>query len=704
MIRSNDRAALGAQAGRTIHAKIGAVLLALALCLSLAPRTAFAENSASGDAQAAPMASSEQTAGTATLTIVYGLGFDGSPNVVVNTKYRFSEGATVEGLFAAAKAAGEIKDYVFVDEGYGSYIRSVTLKTGAVVENAPDGSLYWGSYKNGAYAVDAEAQGTEALADGASYQFAWSSYPTAAAPSDWTPIVGAADASTQIAGGDAKKGVATLSVVAGLDLSGKPIIAVNKQYPFAEDATVEDLFAAAKAAGDIQDYSFKDMSYGPYLFSVTPNKGATLANAAGSPLSWSTYKNKQYASGTEGQSGDALVDGVTYQFAWSSFPTAQAPADWTALVASATDGSEVAVPPIKPPTTDETYDPVALDSEAYAQLFSSIASSFAATAEPWEALDLAAIGQSSAVDKDALVDSARESIGVANPTALQKNILALTAIGVDADGIANQDGTSLIDSLGSTAMATNGINGRAFALLAYKSGPYVVPAGASSEQQLIDDVLASQLPDGGFALDGTSAADPDVTAMVIAALAPYRSDARVEAALQDALSALKSLQLADGGFPSLGNGGLATQSNVNSTAVAVIALAAVGIDPATSWAVESGETPLSALLSFANESRTGFVFGASENEMATEQGFRAMVAYQGFKNTGAAYNVYLQAADGVAGLPGAAEAPAANDDRLAKTGDATPVAGAAGIALCALVGLAAAVRRRGVCSQRASMR
>ena len=215
MIRSNDRAALGAQAGRTIHVKIGAVLLALALCLSLAPRTAFAENSASGDAQAAPMASSEQTAGTATLTIVYGLDFDGSPNVVVNTKYRFSEGATVEGLFAAAKAAGEIKDYVFVDEGYGSYIRSVTLKTGAVVENAPDGSLYWGSYKNGAYAVDAEAQGTEALADGASYQFAWSSYPTAAAPSDWTPIVGAADASMQIAGGDAKKGVATLSVVAG---------------------------------------------------------------------------------------------------------------------------------------------------------------------------------------------------------------------------------------------------------------------------------------------------------------------------------------------------------------------------------------------------------------------------------------------------------------------------------------------------------
>ena len=670
---------------------MGAVLLAMALCLGMTPATSHAEESEAGTAPVA--ASSEQAVGTATLTIVYGLGMNGDPDIVVNKKYPFAEGATVEDLFAAAKAAGDIKDYAFVDGGYGSYIRSVTTNTGKVVENATDGSLYWGNFKNGAFAIDTEAQGTEALADGVSYQFAWSSYPTAAAPADWTPIVSMATDGTGMAGIGAKAGTATLTIVYGLGFTGDPDIVMNKKYEFASGATVEDLFAAAKAAGDIKEYAFVDGGYGSALNSVTEKDGTEISNNAAGTLYWGNFKNGSYVTQAgEAQGTETLADGVTYQFAWSSYPTAAAPSDWAAIIAAATDGSEIAPgKPVQKPE-DSKYTPVALDSEAYAQLFSSIAGSFAGTAEPWEALDLAAIGQASAADENALVAAARTSIGVDNPTALQKNILALTALGIDATSVVGQNGTSLIDALGSTAMATSMVNGRAFALLAYKSGPYAPASGAQTEQQLIDNVLAGQLDDGGFALQGASA-DADITAMVIAALAPYRSDTRVETALQAALAALQNLQLADGGFPSLG----AIESNVNSTAVAVIALAAAGIDPAASWAVENGATPVSALLSFANESRNGFIFGTSVNDIATEQGFRAMVAYQGFKNTGAAYNVYLQAADGVAGLPGvgpSTQTPTAPQNKLAQTGDGVAAAPIAALAVCAVTGIALAVRRR----------
>ncbi len=671
--------------------KLGAVLLAVALCLGMVPAASYAEGA---EAAAAPAAASpEQAVGTATLTIVYGLGMNGDPDIVVNKKYPFAEGATVEDLFAAAKAAGDIKDYAFVDGGYGSTLNSVTKNDGTEIKNNAAGSLYWGNFKNGSYVVNpGEAQGTEALADGVTYQFAWSSYPTAAAPSDWTPIVSAATDGTGMAGTGAKAGTATLTIVYGLGFTGDPDIVMNKKYEFASGATVEDLFAAAKAAGDIKGYAFS----GDYLSSVTMNDGTVVANASDFSLLWSTYKDETYASGTDGQKSEPLADGVTYQFAWSSYPTAVAPSDWAAIIAAATDGSEIAPgKPVQKPE-DSKYTPVALDSKAYTQLFSTIAGSFAGTAEPWEALDLAAIGQASAADENALVAAARASIGVDNPTALQKNILALTALGVDAASVVDQNGTSLIDALGSTAMATSMVNGRAFALLAYKSGSYAAFARVQTEQQLINDILAGQLDDGGFALQGATA-DADITAMVIAALAPYRSDARVETALQAALAALQNLQLADGGFPSLG----ATESNVNSTAVAVIALAAAGIDPASSWAVENGATPVSALLSFANESRTGFIFGTSVNDIATEQGFRAMVAYQGFKNTGTAYNVYLQAADGVAGLPGVeanAQKPSDQQDnpqnKLVQTGDGVAVAPIAALGVCAIAGVALAVRRR----------
>ena len=92
---------------------------------------------------------------------------------------------------------------------------------------------------------------------------------------------------------------------------------------------------------------------------------------------------------------------------------------------------------------------------------------------------------------------------------------------------------------------------------------------------------------------------------------------------------------------------------------------------------ESGATPLSALLSQATSDLSGFVYNGAANDLATEQGFRALVAYQGLKNTGAAYNVYTQAKLGQAALPAEkqgdvkpAGAPAADRRRSPRPGTA----------------------------------
>ena len=105
--------------------------------------------------------------------------------------------------------------------------------------------------------------------------------------------------------------------------------------------------------------------------------------------------------------------------------------------------------------------------------------------------------------------------------------------------------------------------------------------------------------------------DVDTTAMVIPALAVYQGDATAKTALDKAVAALRGAQKGDGSF-----------GNVNSTAMAVIALCSVGIDPASEseWA-GSAATPLKALLSFAKEDMTGFsVATGMEEDMVNEQG------------------------------------------------------------------------------------
>ena len=203
--------------------------------------------------------------------------------------------------------------------------------------------------------------------------------------------------------------------------------------------------------------------------------------------------------------------------------------------------------------------------------------------------------------------------------------LAVTAIGKDPR---NVGGHNLLTALNDvTYVNQQGVNGPIWALLALDSKNYDAPG----REALIASILGQQFEDGGWAVtpEGSvpvTTADVDMTAMAIQALAPYyntRDD--VTAAIDKALACLSRNQLSDGRFKSWGT------TNSESAAQVVVALSALGIDAdKDARFVKGGNSALDGLLYFAVESGG---FGHDDNvvnQMATEQAYYALAAYDRF--------------------------------------------------------------------------
>ena len=203
--------------------------------------------------------------------------------------------------------------------------------------------------------------------------------------------------------------------------------------------------------------------------------------------------------------------------------------------------------------------------------------------------------------------------------------LAVTAIGKDPR---NVGGHNLLTALNDvTYVNKQGVNGPIWALLALDSKNYDAPG----REDLIASILSQQFEDGGWAVtpEGSApvtTADVDMTAMAIQALAPYYNTRKdVKDAVDKALVCLSRKQLDDGRFQSWGT------TNSESAAQVVVALSALGIDAdKDSRFVKSGNSALDGLLYFAVE--TGG-FGHDDkvvNQMATEQAYYALAAYDRF--------------------------------------------------------------------------
>ena len=218
-------------------------------------------------------------------------------------------------------------------------------------------------------------------------------------------------------------------------------------------------------------------------------------------------------------------------------------------------------------------------------------------------------------------------------TEYSRVIVAYAALGLDPTDIA---GYNMVEKLADfDSVVWQGVNGPIWALRALDAGKYEVPAvkdikNLTTRQQLIDCILGEQLDDGGWDLSGQQS-DPDLTGMAMTALAPYRSQTKVKAALDKAAKCLSSMQNSDGGYTAWG------ASSSESISQAICGLTSVGINPNTdSRFKKNGKSLVDALLSFYDEKTGGFrhvntASGGYEpvvNQMATEQAYYALAAYR----------------------------------------------------------------------------
>ncbi|MDR0405611.1 MAG: S-layer homology domain-containing protein [Clostridiales bacterium] len=225
-----------------------------------------------------------------------------------------------------------------------------------------------------------------------------------------------------------------------------------------------------------------------------------------------------------------------------------------------------------------------------------------------------------------VADYARTRGGVLHErryTDYSRVVLGLTAAGYDPRSVGGYDLTAPLADFDKTIW--QGVNGAIFALLALDGGGYDNPNGA----RYVAEILRRQLPGGGFNLtaDGVKgmdgAADPDITAMALQALAKYREREDVTAASERAIACLSEAQNADGGYAR------GADPTAESTAQVIIALCELGIDLDDARFIKNGIGLLDNLLRYQNEDGSfrhtdGSSGGGSQ--MATEQALCALAA------------------------------------------------------------------------------
>ena len=229
-------------------------------------------------------------------------------------------------------------------------------------------------------------------------------------------------------------------------------------------------------------------------------------------------------------------------------------------------------------------------------------------------------------------------------TEYSKRILVLTSEGKDARNVGGYNLFQYISDL--SLVKEQGLNGPIWALLALNCHPeYSFPENPSAKEQnsesaLVNFLLQSELPGGGWTLMGSNA-DSDITGMTLQALAPYYHKSgyeNVTAAIDRGLNKLSEMQNDSGGYSTMG------VETEESCAQIITALCSLGIDPETdSRFIKGGHWTIENLLSYhidgsgfmhvkAGAGNNGGAAAGTLDGMATEQGYYALVAYQRLKD------------------------------------------------------------------------
>lgn len=270
----------------------------------------------------------------------------------------------------------------------------------------------------------------------------------------------------------------------------------------------------------------------------------------------------------------------------------------------------------------------------------------------WQVMEIVAYGQKEQLTNTKTFLENAKKVAKSDPsktlsTDFETTAMALTSMGYNAKSfdVGEGQGVDLINIISNynkdeEVPCLGTIFGYMYALMAYDSGDYKLPENAYWTREVIIDYLihTAQHNDGGWAfdMDIESLSEPDTTAMVISALTPYITDENVYAAIEKGLTFLSDGYQKNGGYISWGS------VNSNSAAMVIVALSGLGIDAGTDERFVKDDISLvDHLLTFKADDK-GFGYDdTTYNEFATEQVFRALVAYSNFLDLKAPYNIYL---------------------------------------------------------------
>ena len=299
------------------------------------------------------------------------------------------------------------------------------------------------------------------------------------------------------------------------------------------------------------------------------------------------------------------------------------------------------------PVTVNIY-PAAVDGiSARKTLMDKIAATYTNSSSDWVVFDMAAYAKcgfgSNTTDTENYLNLTINELAGNTPlvTDRAKAEIILAALGIDSTRLTPLDGAEYSNAAKLAAMNLG---------TSHYTAPWVLLAEQAGQMKLSDkqrssmiSLLTSSLgPDGLFVTKwaGETYADPDTTGTALAALAKYNTAdyPAVQAFITKAVAGLSAAQRDNGSF-----------GNVNSDAMVITGLTALGIDPgADARFVKGGCSLADALLLYVNDTKNGFstgyvsgTQGEKAQALATEQGFRALVTLEQFaKDTSKAFNIY----------------------------------------------------------------
>ena len=281
----------------------------------------------------------------------------------------------------------------------------------------------------------------------------------------------------------------------------------------------------------------------------------------------------------------------------------------------------------------------------------NIAATYTDTMDPWKIVEMVAYGQQDKLEnKDAYVESAKKTISEnAKSTETEKAIIALSGLGYDVSDL-EIDGKKVnaISKLLENKITDASVYTYVYGLNAVDSGKYCIPSNAYyGREQLVKNILELQTADKGWTWSSDlTKQDTDTTGMVLPALAPYYlADNAEEAELTEATyKNVKTAVDAAVDMLSTKQGSNGSYGNANTDAMVIVALSSLGIDAnKDSRFVKDGNGLYDGMLQYMMEDYSGFWYDTNTevNDFATEQAFRALVAYSKMKESGNPYNVYM---------------------------------------------------------------